>query len=173
MGFLKERKNIIIGSILLILIIVISLAIGSSTNANKNDSTKRVEYNVDGLIQIDLDEFNEKVNDKENNIFFISNSQSSFDGEFAQSLKEAQNELKCKIYVIDIIDIDSNDESYKDYENIIAKATKTYNKNSNVSLDTLSGTTPLLIISNDGEILDTLLGGQEYSNIKKFIEKNL
>lgn len=173
MGFLKKRKNIIIGSILLILIIITGLAILRSTNANKNGSSQRVEYNVDGLIQIDLVELNEKVNEKENNIFFISNSLSSFDGEFAQSLKEAQNELKCKIYVIDIIDIDSKDESYKDYENIIAKATKTYNKNSDVSLDTLLGSTPLLIVSNNGEILDTILGGQEYSIIKKFIKKNL
>lgn len=170
---LKKGKIIMIGFVLLVFILVIGLIIIKSNNESKLRSNKRVEYNVEGLVSINLKEFSEKVNEKGNNIFFISNSHGSFDGKFAQSLREIQKQLKCNIYVIDIINIDSKDESYGDYENIINKATKDYNKDKNFELDTLMGTTPLLIVSNNGKIIDTILGGQDDSVIKEFIENNL
>lgn len=164
----KINKLFIIGGCLIIVLIGVIFLIPKSKNTTSNNATKE-EYDISELTEINIKTLSEMFKEDKKYIIYISNSQSKFDASFSQNLKK----INQKIYVIDILDISEDDEYYNEYEEIITKATTFYKENVNDTTESLLGTTPLLIISQNNKIINALLGAKEYSEIENWINDNI
>jgi len=169
---LKKEKIYIVIVAILVIIIALGVVIFKSIKLSSNEETK-VEYDVSEFTKIDVKKMIELFKDEKKQVFFISNGSSKYDAEFSQSLKKIRSKIDQDIYVIDVHDISSSDEYYEEYKSMISKATEFYLKNVDPNIDSLLGTTPLLIISKNGEVKNVLLGNTDYSDLKEWIINNI
>lgn len=158
-------------SLIVIVALCLCFAIVLKLNSHKqnynNKNTSNIEYNIEGLTSVNLEQFLEKINDDEV-LVYVSNSVSNYDSDFAQKIKKLKNEINKNIYVLDITTIDVTDSNYKKYIDILEEAKTLYNEKYNESYDTLVGTTPLFIKFDNSKVLDVLVGNQNYSKVKSF-----
>lgn len=149
--------------VILGVIIVIALAVGISfvkgdKNSSKKTTTQDVSLSDAGFNEVDIDEYIELTKSSEKSIILIARPTCSYCEAFTPILKQVSEDMNLTINYVNTDDFSDNDwTTFKD------------------SFEYLSGDewgTPLVLIVQNGEIVDKNNGYVEADTIKSFFEKN-
>jgi len=167
---MKKTKNIIFLTCFVVAIICIIIFVSNIDDENRGSSSTP-KYDVTSFELLDYNSLYNQYNSNNKSIIYISNSRSNYDAKFTEYLNKLHDNLGLVIYVVDITKADDEFTSFLD--TIASSALKSYLKdNPEYKASSLSGVTPLLLITKSGEVEKTLIGLNDYKVIEEWIKSN-
>lgn len=160
----KKESSKIIKKILLIsgiCILAVGLIGGSFVLANSKDNNTKVEevtLETAGFKEVTLNQYISLLNGSEKSIILVARPTCHYCVQFTPILKQAKDDLKLTI-------------NYVNTDNFSSDDWNTFN-NSNDYLKTEDWGTPLILIVQNGSVVDSNNGYVELDTIKAFFTKN-
>lgn len=129
--------------------IVLFVLVGVTAQQNKEKALK----------SITVDEYVEKLKGSEKSLIYVGRPTCSYCQKFKPELLNVLNEKDLTAYYFDIDTI----QSQEDYDKYV---------NSSEKIQENSGTTPLFLVVQNGEVIDLLNGYHTQEDIEKFLDKS-
>ena len=152
-------KTLKILAIVYIVIIAVLISVGVSYKVKEQPviSEETVTLEEAGFKNISVKEFNKILNSKKKSIVLVARPTCMYCEKFAPVLKEAKDKMNLKINYIDTDEFGEDD--WYEFTS---------------SLEFLQGEwgTPLLMIVQDGKLVDKNNGYVEYHDLEKFLNRN-
>ena len=152
-------KTLKILAIVYVVIIAVLISVGVSYKVKEQPviSEETVTLEEAGFKNISVKEFNKILNSKKKSIVIVARPTCMYCEKFAPVLKEAKDKMNLKINYIDTDEFGEDD--WYEFTS---------------SLEFLQGEwgTPLLMIVQDGKLVDKNNGYVEYSDLEKFLNRN-
>lgn len=162
----SKNKNLIyktlkITGIILLVVLIIGAAVGASfikKSDSNHENAKVVTLETAGFNEVTIDEYLSLIKESEKNVILVARPTCSFCEKFTPILKKAMDELKIKVNYID-----TDKFSEEDWESF---------NNSFSFFTTTEWGTPLVLITQNGELIAENQGYTELDGIKTFFKNN-
>ncbi len=156
---------IIIIVLLLINTILLSINLNGTSTTKKDKSTEtttsNTNYDISKFKEVNADEFVEKFKEDKYNLFYIGRPTCGYCVKFVPVLNNVQ-----KLYKFETIYFDISKYTNDDANKIIALDEEFF-----TGENTAYGYTPMMLITKNGEIVDSQIGYSEQETFEKLVSK--
>jgi predicted bacteriocin transport accessory protein len=169
---IPESTNDLLNKILICLyVLIILLAVNTvilifkgntTTTATEEETTSTEDYDVSMFTKVTADTLKDAVSSSTPKIVYIGRSTCGYCVKFLPALQQGQEDYGYETLYLDITTVTTTDQ-----KNTILEL-----DNEDKFLEENFGGTPMVLLMQDGEIVDTWLGYDEYSEYAAWLEKN-
>lgn len=154
------KKTLGITAFVLIIVLVVGLAFGASSmkKVDSGDSNETVTLEEAGFNKVSLDEYLELIKSSDKNIILVARPTCAYCEQFTPILKQAMEDLNLTINYINTDNFSNDDWT-------------TFNDSLSY-LNTEEWGTPLTLIVQNGEVVDSNNGYVELETIESFFTNN-
>lgn len=152
----------------LIIILIVNTAIllvktnFKSTNNNEVEEQESTEYDVSMFTKVTAENLKEAIETEDVKIVYVGRSTCGYCVKFLPVLQKAQTEYNYETLYLDITTVTTTEQQDKILEL----------DNEEGFLSENFGGTPMVLMVQDGKIIDTWMGYAEYSTYTAWLEKN-